>query len=86
MHPLLPGIRGFSFLAAKNPNFSLNPEYLFPCLLVRTKTTPLEPVYFVQDTWFANRLAQGPARPPRGCGFGRQNDGLGCFVRAGDHG
>lgn len=52
---------GFRSLQPNNPNFSLNPEYLFPFLLDRTKTTPLEPVYFVQGTWFANRLAQ--ARP-----------------------
>lgn len=33
-----------------------------PCLCDRTETTPLEPVYFYQDTWLARKLAE---RRPR---------------------
>ncbi len=36
---------------------------LIPCLLDRTEVTPIEPVYFVQDTWFAGRVAR--RRPER---------------------
>ena len=32
-----------------------------PCLRDRTETTPVEPVYFYQDTWLARKLAE--ARP-----------------------
>lgn len=34
-----------------------------PCLLDRTEDTPVEPVYFVQDTWFARCLSR--TRPAR---------------------
>jgi hypothetical protein len=34
-----------------------------PCLLDRTEDTPVEPVYFVQDTWFASCLSR--TRPAR---------------------
>ncbi|HEY1173791.1 MAG TPA: DUF268 domain-containing protein [Verrucomicrobiae bacterium] len=50
--------RAFQMMQPKNPHFTLNPDNLYPCLLDRTDTTPLEPVYFVQDTWFAHRLSQ----------------------------
>ncbi len=50
--------RAFQKVQPENPHFTLSPDNLFPCLLDRTETTPLEPVYFVQDTWFAHRLSQ----------------------------
>ncbi len=35
---------------------------VFPCLTDRVATTPIEPTYFFQDTWFAERIAD---RKPR---------------------
>lgn len=44
-------------------SFGLRGRDIRPCLLDRTSQTPIEPVYFVQDTWFAHRLsARRPAR------------------------
>jgi len=43
--------------------FALRGRDILPCLSDRTEETPVEPVYFVQDTWFAHRLAaRAPAR------------------------
>ncbi len=39
-----------------NPNFTVRSVDLLPCLLDRTATTPLEPVYFYQDTWAAGKI------------------------------
>ena len=53
--------RRFRDLNRANPAFVLAGADMFPCLTDRTEHTPVEPVYFVQDTWFAGRLSQ--ARP-----------------------
>ena len=37
--------------------FKLNAADIFPCLTDRTETTPIEPIYFLQDTWCAGRIA-----------------------------
>jgi hypothetical protein len=42
----------------KNAAFACRARDVIPCLRDRTATTPIEPVYFVQDTWFAGRIAQ----------------------------
>lgn len=42
----------------KNGNFELSPANLYPCLRDWTTHTPLEPVYFHQDTWAAGKLAK----------------------------
>jgi len=44
-------------LAGARGPFELSTAHLLPCLLDRTDETPIEPIYFVQDTWFARRLA-----------------------------
>lgn len=43
--------------------FALRGGEIVPCLMDRTSTTPVEPVYFLQDTWFAAKIAR--ARPER---------------------
>ena len=43
--------------------FTLRGEDIQPCLFDRTPATPLEPVYFYQDTWLARKLSQ--QRPAR---------------------
>jgi SAM-dependent methyltransferase len=37
--------------------FVLQARNVMPCLTDRTATTPVEPTYFLQDTWFARRIA-----------------------------
>lgn len=37
--------------------FALQARDVFPCLTDNTATTPIEPTYFLQDAWFARRLA-----------------------------
>jgi len=37
--------------------FTLHARDVMPCLTDRTATTPIEPTYFLQDTWFARRIA-----------------------------
>jgi SAM-dependent methyltransferase len=39
-----------------NQNFKVSIAYLYPCLTDRTATTPLEPTYFLQDSWAAGRI------------------------------
>ncbi len=39
-----------------NPNFRTSANYLYPCLADRTAHTPIEPVYFFQDTWAARKI------------------------------
>ncbi len=42
--------------------FELRGRYILPCLADRTVVTPVEPTYFLQDSWFARRIAaQRPA-------------------------
>ena len=38
--------------------FALRGQDIVPCLTDRTATTPIEPVYFLQDTWFARKIAE----------------------------
>jgi SAM-dependent methyltransferase len=38
--------------------FALQARDIIPCLSDRTATTPLEPTYFLQDTWFARKIAE----------------------------
>jgi SAM-dependent methyltransferase len=39
-----------------NPNFKAAARYLYPCLIDRTAQTPVEPIYFFQDTWAARKI------------------------------
>jgi hypothetical protein len=39
-----------------NSNFKASANYLYPCLIDRTAQTPVEPVYFFQDTWAARKI------------------------------
>jgi len=53
--------RRFGRMNAGGP-FALHARDIMPCLLDRTATTPVEPTYFLQDTWFARKIAaQRPA-------------------------
>lgn len=38
--------------------FVLRGRDIIPCLTDRTATTPVEPIYFLQDAWFARRIAE----------------------------
>lgn len=38
--------------------FVLQGRDIVPCLLDRTTATPVEPIYFLQDAWFARRIAE----------------------------
>jgi len=48
--------RHFRRLNAGAP-FALRPRDILPCLTDRTATTPIDPVYFLQDAWFARCVA-----------------------------
>jgi predicted SAM-dependent methyltransferase len=39
-----------------NPNFLIDSKFIYPCLLDKTSTTPIEPVYFFQDAWAAQKI------------------------------
>jgi hypothetical protein len=39
-----------------NPHFAVRSVFMIPCLLDRTIATPLEPIYFYQDTWAAGKI------------------------------
>ena len=39
-----------------NPNFKTSFNYWYPCLSDRTSVTPLDPVYFFQDSWAASKI------------------------------
>ncbi len=41
-----------------NSQYSTSIVDLYPCLTDRTSTTPLDPVYFYQDTWAARKIFQ----------------------------
>lgn len=41
-----------------NNNFELNMGNWLPCLTDKTEFTPVEPVYFLQDTWAASKIFQ----------------------------
>ena len=49
--------RSFRRLNAGTP-FALRGSDILPCLSDRTTTTPVEPTYFLQDAWFARRMAE----------------------------
>src|SRR5687767_15825370 len=38
--------------------FTLRAREIFPCLTDRTATTPIEPTYFLQDSWCARKIAE----------------------------
>jgi len=38
--------------------FALRGRDIVPCLTDRTETTPIEPIYFLQDAWFARCIAE----------------------------
>ena len=48
--------RSFRRLNRESP-FRLRGGDILPCLGDRTKTTPVEPTYFLQDAWLARKLA-----------------------------
>ncbi len=53
--------RHFRRLNAGTP-FELRARDILPCLTDRTAITPVEPTYFLQDAWFARKIAgQRPA-------------------------
>jgi len=41
-----------------NNNFELNMGSWLPCLTDKTEVTPVDPVYFLQDTWAAGKIFQ----------------------------
>jgi SAM-dependent methyltransferase len=49
--------RHFRRLNAGGP-FALRSRDIIPCLTDRTATTPIEPIYFLQDAWFARCIAE----------------------------
>lgn len=48
--------RQFRRLNAGTP-FALRSRDILPCLSDRTATTPIDPIYFLQDAWFARKIA-----------------------------
>jgi SAM-dependent methyltransferase len=48
--------RRFRRMNAGSP-FALRARDIAPCLTDRTETTPIDPVYFLQDAWFARCVA-----------------------------
>ncbi len=38
--------------------YQLRGRDMIPCLTDRTETTPIEPIYFLQDSWFARKIAE----------------------------
>jgi hypothetical protein len=42
----------------RNNRFTISSIDLYPCLTDRTSTTPLDPVYFYQDTWASAKIFQ----------------------------
>jgi SAM-dependent methyltransferase len=43
---------------SENPNFEVSLNDFYPCLVDKTAKTPLDPVYFYQDTWSAHKIFQ----------------------------
>lgn len=39
-----------------NFNYKMSLKYIYPCLTDRTKFTPLDTTYFLQDTWAARKI------------------------------
>lgn len=46
------------FYLERNDRFTISMVDLYPCLTDRTTTTPLDPVYFYQDTWASGKIFQ----------------------------
>ncbi len=46
------------FSKKRNPNFELSFLNLYPCLNDRTTFTPIEPIYFYQNNWCAEKIAE----------------------------
>ncbi len=44
----------------KNSNFQFYIKDFLPCLQDKTTNTPLDPVYFYQDSWAASKIFQNP--------------------------
>lgn len=44
------------FLKEKNPKYKISINYIFPCLRDKTEKTLVEPIYFFQDTWAAQKI------------------------------
>jgi SAM-dependent methyltransferase len=42
----------------ENNNFMVSSEYIRPYLTDKTKLTPIDPTYFLQDTWAAKKIFQ----------------------------
>jgi len=40
----------------KNKNFKLNPKDLYPRIYNKTESTPIDPVYFYQNSWCARKI------------------------------
>lgn len=59
---ILYRMTGFSFeylryrRMEKNGNFDISVYDWYPCLTDKTESTPLDPVYFYQDTWAAKKI------------------------------
>jgi len=49
--------RRFRLLNRGGP-FILRAKDLYPCLRDRTETTPIDPIYVLQDTWFARKIRE----------------------------
>ncbi len=45
-------------MSGESGRYSLPVGYIQPCLCDRTGITPIDPIYFIQDTWFARCVAQ----------------------------
>jgi hypothetical protein len=46
----------FSRLSRKNKRLVFNLADIYPCLNDKTSYTPIEPIYFYQDTWAARQI------------------------------
>jgi SAM-dependent methyltransferase len=41
---------------SSNPNFEMSFKYIYPCLKDNIDTTPIDPIYFYQDSWAARKI------------------------------
>ena len=62
-----------------NKLFSLLPEKLKPCLFDKTAETPIDYVYFYQDTWCAEKIFK--AKPNHHYDVGSSNEFIGIISR-----
>lgn len=61
--------------AKENPNFECSARFLYPCLKDKTSSTPLDPVYFYQDAWAAQKIFQ--LKPSHHCDVGSSAKSIG---------